>query len=505
MGMIQPFDLRAAAHKAMLENGFIPDVPAAVTAEVGRATEPSGAQEASAQDLRDLPWSSIDNDTSRDLDQLEVAEKLADGTVRVRIAIADVDVIVRQGSVTDQFAGSNSTSVYTGIETYPMLPARLSTDLTSLNPNEDRASVITEFVVAPDGGTKSHIVYLARVRNHAQLAYDNVGAWLDGTTSLPESATQAIQDQLRLQDSVAQMLRGARERSGALDIDTIEARSVVRPDQSVDIELVRKTRASQLIEDLMIAANVAMAQFLDEHGSPTIRRVVRSPDRWSRIVDLAARLGASLPGEASSAALSAFLAARRKADPDHFADLSLAIVKLIGPGEYDAHAAGQPDLGHFALATHDYTHSTAPNRRYADLITQRLLKAVLAGKPSPYSMDDLTRLAARCTDRENAARKVERQVRKVAAAVSMRGRTGEEFDAIVTGVSQSGTFVRVIKPPIEGRVMRGETGLDVGDKVRVQLISTDPDRGFIDFAARQSSSSNGSGPRSGTAGHMALR
>lgn len=497
MGMPQRFDLRAAARKAMLDNGFVPDVPAEVTAEVARTVEPSGVPTPGIVDLRQLPWSSIDNDTSRDLDQIEVAERMPDGTVRVRVAIADVDGIVRQGSATDQFAGVNATSVYTGVETFPMLPERLSTDLTSLNPNDDRASVVTEFMVAADGSIKSHDVYMARVTNHAQLAYNNVGAWLDGKASLPDSATQAIQDQLHLQDTVAQLLRAARERSGALDIDTIEAQSVVHPDQSVDIELVQKTRASQLIEDFMIAANVAMARFLDEHGSPTIRRVVRSPERWTRIVDLAGKLGTTLPPEASSQALSEFLVARRKADPDHFADLSLAIVKLIGPGEYDAHAAGQPDLGHFALATHDYTHSTAPNRRYADLITQRLLKAVLAGKPSPYSMDELGKIAARCTDREDAARKVERQVRKVAAAVSMVGHVGESFDAIVTGVNQNGTFVRVIKPPIEGRVMRGENGLDVGDKVRVQLISTDPTRGFIDFAASQAPHSNHADPQAG--------
>ncbi len=496
IGMSQRFDLRAAARKAMLDNGFVPDVPAAVTAEVARAVEPTGAPGPGILDLRELPWSSIDNDTSRDLDQLEVAERLPDGTVRVRVAIADVDGIVHQGSATDQFAGVNATSVYTGVETFPMLPEKLSTNLTSLNPNDDRLSVVTEFIVVADGSIRSHNVFLARVTNHAQLAYNNVGAWLDGKASLPESATQAIQDQLHLQDTVAQLLRDARDRSGALDIDTIEAQSVVRPDQSVDIELVQKTRASQLIEDFMIAANVAIAQFLDEHRSPTLRRVVRSPERWSRIVDLAAKLGTTLPAEANSQALSEFLVTRRKADPEHFADLSLAIVKLIGPGEYDAHAPGEPDVGHFALATHDYTHSTAPNRRYADLITQRLLKAVLAGKPSPYSMDDLDKIAARCTDREHAERKVERQVRKVAAAVSMVGRVGENFDAIVTGVNQDGTYVRVINPPIEGRVMRGETGLDVGDKVRVQLISTDPNRGFIDFAVLQAPHANHSDPRS---------
>lgn len=490
--MSQPFNLRAAAHQAMLDDGFVPDVPADVVAEVARAVEPNGAMGAGFQDLRGLSWSSIDNDSSRDLDQLEVAEKLPDGTVRVRVAIADVDGTVRQGSATDRFASANSTSVYTGIVTYPMLPDRLSTDLTSLGQDDDRASVIIEFVVAPDGSIKSHDVYMARVENHAKLAYNNAGAWLDGTASLPAAGTQAIQDQLRLQDTVAQTLRAVRASNGALDLETIEAQSVVQPDQSVDIELVRKTRASRLIEDFMITANVAMAEFLDAHNSPTIRRVVRSPERWDRIVTLAAKLGTTLPALPDSATLAAFLAKRREADPDHFADLSLAVVKLIGPGEYAAHTPGEADTGHFALATHDYTHSTAPNRRFADLVTQRLLKAVLAGKPSPYTNDELATIAAHCTEREDAGRKVERQVRKEAAAVSMAGRVGDSFDAIVTGVNPKGTYVRVIAPPIEGRVMRGEQGLDVGDKVRVQLLSTDPKHGFIDFGVQHSGGASGS-------------
>ncbi|HEY5087544.1 MAG TPA: RNB domain-containing ribonuclease, partial [Gemmatimonadaceae bacterium] len=434
----------------------------------------------------ELPWSSIDNDTSRDLDQLEVAEKLPDGTVRIRVAIADVDGTVPQGSATDAFASANSTSVYTGIVTYPMLPDRLSTDLTSLVQDSDRASVVIEFVVAADGSVSSHDVYMARVKNHAKLAYNNVGAWLDGNASLPACGTQTIQDQLHLQDTVAQALRAVRAANGALDLETIEAQSVVKPDQSVDIELVQKTRASRLIEDFMIAANVAMAEFLDAHNSPTIRRIVRSPERWARIVALAAKLGTTLPPNPDSAALSAFLVKHRQSDPDHFADLSLAVVKLIGPGEYEAHTPGEADTGHFALATHDYTHSTAPNRRFADLVTQRLLKVVLAGRAAPYTNDQLTTIAAHCTEREDAARKVERQVRKDAAAVSMSGRIGDSFDAIVTGVNPSGTYVRVIAPPIEGRLMRGEQGLDVGDKVRVQLLSTDPKRGFIDFGAQHS-------------------
>jgi VacB/RNase II family 3'-5' exoribonuclease len=479
------FDLRAAAHRAMLANGFAPDVPADVQAEVDRASDPAGVVAGNIQDLRLLPWSSIDNDASKDLDQVEVADRLGNGDARVRVAIANVDGTVARGSATDRYAAANATSVYTGVATFPMLPDRLSTQLTSLGEDVDRPAVVIEFVVASDGDTRSHAVYLARVKNQAKLAYGNVGAWLEGHGGLPPAATQVIQDQLRLQDTVATSLRVNRARRGALSLETIEAQSVVRADQSVSVELVQKTRASHLIEDFMIAANVAMAQFLDEHGSPTIRRVVRTPERWDRIVTLAAALGEKLPAQPSSEALEGFLANRHAADPEHFPDLSLSVVKLIGPGEYAMHTPGSADAGHFGLATHDYTHSTAPNRRYADLVTQRLLKAVLAGVATPYSTDELSEVARHCTEREDAARKVERQVRKEAAAVSMAPHVGEAFDAIVTGVTPKGTFVRILAPPVEGRVMRGEHGLDVGDRVRVALLATDPARGFVDFGVKR--------------------
>ena len=485
--MLGTFDIHAAARRAMITNGFQPDVPPAVTAEVSKAAEPTAAVAGTVRDLRALPWSSIDNDSSKDLDQLEVAEKLPNGDVRVRVAIADVDGTVTKGSATDQFAALNSTSVYTGVVTFPMLPDQLSTHLTSLGQNDDRPSVVIEFVVGSDGNVKSHTVFLARVKNQAKLAYGSVGAWLDGHGTLPPAATPAIQDQLRLQDTVAQALRANRARRGALSLETIEAQSVMRADQTMSVELVQKTRASHLIEDFMIAANVAMAQFLDEHNSPTIRRIVRTPERWDRIVALAATMGETLPVSPDSAALEAFLTKRHAADPDHFPDLSLSIVKLIGPGEYALHIPGAADAGHFGLATHDYTHSTAPNRRYADLVTQRLLKAVLAGQPCPYSTDELTTIAAHSTEREDAARKVERQVRKEVAAVSMAPHVGESFDAIVTGANEKGTYVRVLSPPIEGRVMRGAQGLDVGDRTRVKLVSTDPAKGFIDFAAEPNS------------------
>jgi exoribonuclease II len=481
-GRPSAFDLRGAARRAMLENGFAPDIPPTVTAEAARAHEPNGAAVRGAVDLRALPWSSIDNDTSKDLDQLEVAERLGDGNVRVRIAIADVDATVTRGSATDQFAALNATSVYTGVVTFHMLPDHLSTDLTSLGPDVDRASVVAEFIVDQDGSTRSPAVYLALVENHAKLAYPGVGAWLEGQGSPPPSATPVIQEQLQLQDKAAQLLRANRAQRGALDLETIEAESVVRPDDTVEVRLTAKTRANHLIEDFMITANVAIARFLDDRGSPSIRRVVRTPERWNRIVELATTLGETLPPQPEPAALAAFLDKRRSADPDRFPDLSLSVVKLLGPGEYVLHQPGSEDAGHFGLATHDYTHSTAPNRRYADLVTQRLLKCALAGQPAPYTTGELLQIAAHCTEREDAARKVERQVRKVAAAVSMVSRIGQSFDAIVTGASAKGTYVRVITPPVEGRVMRGEAGLDVGDRVRVKLIHTDPAHGFVDFA-----------------------
>jgi exoribonuclease-2 len=475
------FDLRAAARKALVENGFLADVPAAALAEIDAISRDPTRNEAEARDLRSLPWSSIDNDSSRDLDQVEVAERLPSGDVLIRIGIADVDGIVPRGSEIDKFAEANSTSVYTGIVTFPMLPERLSTDLTSLRQDAERHVVVIEFVVTADGTVSSHDIYMALVNNQAKLAYVSVGKWLDGQATLPPVATQVIREQLHLQDTVADALRANRAKAGALNLETIEAQSVVHADDSVSIELVAKTNASNLIEDFMISANVAMAQFLEERGSPSIRRIVRSPERWSRIVALAAKHGENLPAEPDSAALERFLCRMRDQEPDSFADLSLAVVKLIGPGEYALHVPGDPKTGHFGLATHDYTHSTAPNRRFADLVTQRLVKAVLAGKPAPYSNDDLTRIAKHCTEREDAARKVERQVRKVAAAVSMADHIGQSFHAIVTGATTKGVFVRVVHPPIEGRVVKNHDGMDVGEKVRVKLVSTDPQRGYIDF------------------------
>ncbi len=343
--------------------------------------------------------------------------------------------------------------------------------------------MVTEFVVRIDGSvdeTRMRI-YQALVKNHAKLVYENIGAWLESGGDPPENET--IQQQVLLHDEVAQRLRQRRFDFGALELETIEARTVAQGGKVIDLELQHKNRARELVEDLMIAVNGTTARYLETHGYSSIRRVVRAPKRWERIVAIAAELGTTLPVQPDRRALADFVAKRRKADPVRFADLSLSIVKLLGPGEYVLQRSTDPDIGHFGLAVDDYAHSTAPNRRYPDLITQRLLKAAIVKDESPYSDDELLAIAAHCTERENAARKVERTMRKVAAAVLLSGRIGETFDAIVTGVADKGTFARLFRPPAEGRIVKNERGLDVGDLVRVKLVDTEPTRGFIDFVA----------------------
>ncbi|HEX3868598.1 MAG TPA: RNB domain-containing ribonuclease, partial [Gemmatimonadaceae bacterium] len=441
------------------------------------ATVPAGVK-----DMRDEPWSSIDNTDSRDLDQIEIATALPNGNVRLVVAVADVDALVSKGSPLDLHASANSTSVYTGIAVFPMLPEKLSTGLTSLNENEDRVAIAIETVVNDGGDVVSYDVYRAVVRNKAQLAYDEVGAWLDGGTVPPKlSGRSDLIAQLQLQHGASQRLKAERRRNGALDLETIEATPVAQGGRIVDLTVVHKNHARDVIEDFMIASNVAIAKFLEARGRSGIRRVVREPERWSRIVELAARFGATLPAAPDSLALAHFLAERRTADPDRFPDLSLSIVKLLGPGIYALDLPGTDPGGHFGLATHDYTHATAPNRRYADLVTQRLIKSALAGDTAPYGDDELAAVAARCTEREDAENKVERRVRKIAAALLLRDRVGETFDGIVTGAGPKGTFVRTFHPPAEGMVVQDHAGFDVGDKVRVRLVAADPNRGFIDF------------------------
>jgi VacB/RNase II family 3'-5' exoribonuclease len=476
------FDLAEGARLVMLEAGFLPELPPAAQREAA-ALRPASPEGPGVRDLRSLLWSSIDNDDSRDLDQIELAERLAHDLVRVRVGIADVDALVHRASAIDDYASKNTCTVYTGARIFPMLPESLSTDHTSLGEGVDRLAIIVEMDVDRGGVITRSDVYRAAVRNHAKLAYDGVGGWLEGTGHAPAkvAASAALQEQLRLQDSAAKALKTLRHERGALDLETIEARAVVRDGTVTGIELTKKSRARAIIEDFMIAANGCMARFLDGRGAASIRRVVKAPERWQRIVTLAAECGDALPAEPSSLALSEFLDRRKQAAPDTFADLSLSVVKLMGPGEYALERPGEPHDGHFGLAVLDYSHSTAPNRRFADLVTQRLVKAALVHTRSPYSDEELAQVALHCTQKENDARKVERTTRKQAAAVFLGDRIGQEFDAIVTGATEKGTFARLLTPPAEGRVVRGEAGLDVGDHVRVRLVATEPRKGFIDF------------------------
>jgi exoribonuclease-2 len=475
--------LRAIAVAAMRERGLDPDFPPAAIAEADQLRAAPTRSDAPTRDLRSLLWCSIDNDDSRDLDQLSAAEPVHGGAVKVLVAIADVVAAVPKDSPVDRHAAVNTTSVYTPAVIFPMLPERLSTDLTSLADDQDRLSVVIEMVVGGDGGIVGSDVYAARVRNHAKLAYNSVGAWLGGDGLLPAAAASVpgMDEQLRMQDRVAQALNRRRIDNGALDFETIEVQHVFDGEILHDLQRSIPNRARKLIENLMVAANGVIARFLDGRSFPVLRRVVRSPERWERIRALAAQLGDRLPEAADARALSEFLARRKTAAPDTFPDLSLSVIRLLGSGEYVVDPPGVEPPGHFGLAVRDYTHSTAPNRRFPDLITQRLVKAALAGQASPYAIDELEQLAAHCTKQEDAANKVERQVRKSAAAMVLESRVGDQFDAIVTGASSKGTWVRVGSPPIEGKLVKGERDLDVGDHVRVRLQGVNAERGFIDF------------------------
>jgi VacB/RNase II family 3'-5' exoribonuclease len=479
-------DLRGVARRAMAERSLLPDFSPAALAEVAKLSEANAAAVAAppaVRDLRDRLWVSIDNDDSLDLDQLSVAEPLSGGAVRLLVAIADVDALVAKGSAIDAHARSNTTSVYTAAQIFPMLPEKLSTDLTSLREEVDRAALVVELTVQPDGVIGDPDVYRAAVRNRAKLAYNGVAGWLEGAAPAPARvlAVRGVDEQLRMQDRVAQLLRARRLEHGALTLETVEARAVFDDGALTDLVPERRNRAKDLIEDVMIAANGVTARFLEAKRFPSLRRVLRSPERWAKIVELAGSLGEKLPAEPSNAALEAFLEKRRQADPARFVDLSVSVVKLLGRGEYAVELPGQKPLGHFGLALRDYTHSTAPNRRFPDLITQRLLKAALSGAAPPYTTRELGALASHCTEQEDLATKVERQVRKSAAALLLSSRIGERFEAFVTGASSRGTWVRIAQPAAEGMVVRGFEGLDVGDRVSVKLVHTDFARGFIDF------------------------
>ena len=475
--------LLRVARRAMVEHGLEPDFPADALTEAAALSAAGDVDGGSTRDLRALPWCSIDNDDSRDLDQLTVADAPKGGCTTIRVAIAHVDATVARGSALDRHARANTTSVYTPPRIFPMLPERLSTDLTSLNPDVDRLAVVVEIGVGDDGVCGESTVYHALVHNHAKLAYRAVGTWLEGEGPLPPAvaAVPGLAENLEVQDAVTQRLKARRHDHGALELETVEVRAEFDGDAVGRLAAEKPNRARTLIEDFMIAANGIVARFLEAHRFPVLRRIVRSPERWQKIVALAGGFGAHLPGAPDAAALNAFLLERRAADALRFPDLSLTIIKLLGRGEYAATFPGQAVTGHFGLAVSEYTHSTAPNRRYPDLVTQRLIRAAIAQEKVPYARDELSALAAECTVKEDGAQKVERVVRKAAAACLLSSRIGQEFDGVVTGASAKGTWVRVFEPPVEGRVERGQEGLDVGDRVRVRLVHTDPERGFIDF------------------------
>jgi VacB/RNase II family 3'-5' exoribonuclease len=539
----KPLDLSAIADQAMIDSGFFPEFPAAIRKEVSLLASKSSKSfsDPSARDLRKLLWSSIDDGKTRDLDQVEYAESLPNGDVRLLIGIADVDAFVARESAIDQHAGRNCASVYAGVKTFPMLPEELSTDLTSLVEGKDRLVVVTDMTIRADGSVNFADFYRAIIRNKAKLSYEKIGAWLEGKSEAPKivKSVPGLEAQIRLQSITSERLGEFRRKLGAIDLGTIQAVPVTNEQgRVIELKVIEPNSARELIANFMIAANVEMAQYLESKGGPSLRRVVRRPKYWDRIVEIAEEFGEKLPPTPDSRALADFLARRKKADPLHFPDLSLAVVKSLGPGEYAVQAPDEESEGHFGLAVQDYTHSTAPNRRYVDLIIQRLVKAALKNQTTafkdghafaekktktvvakkvrstrhekyqapaerkggpivnnrnqpgvaklnqstPYTLDELKQIASRCTEREHAARKVERKMRKVAAALLLQDDIGQVFDAIVTGVSEKGTFARVIKPPVDGRITRGERGLRVGDKVRVRLLSTDPERGFIDFA-----------------------
>ena len=477
--------LAGIAHRVMLERGFAPDFSPAALAELEAVTHAHAVAPAvgAARDLRGLAWCSIDNDDSRDLDQLTVAEALPGGAARLLVAIADVDALVKTATALDEHARQNTTSVYTAAQIFPMLPAQLSTDLTSLNAQADRLAVVMDMVIGADGALADSSLYRATVRNQARLAYNAVGAWLEGHGPLPPAvaAVAGLEANLRLQDATAQKLKALRHAHGALSLETIESRPVFEGAELSRLEVEQPNRAKYLIEDFMIAANGVTARYLEAKGLPSVRRVLRDPERWNRIVALAAEQGQKLPPAPDAIALEGFLVWARAAHPDRFGDLSLSVIKLLGAGEYVVERPGRAVSGHFGLAVNDYAHSTAPNRRFPDLLTQRLLKAALAGTALPYSADELDTLAQHCTDREDAARKVERQVAKSAAALLLERRIGEQFDALVTGAADKGTWVRVAQPPVEGRLEGDVRGLEVGRRLRVQLAHTDVERGYIDF------------------------
>jgi len=474
--------LQKIARNTMIERGLLPDFSTQAMAELDRING-STKVEGSVRDLRNLLWCSIDNDESLDLDQLTVAIPMPDENLKILVAIANVEAIVKKDSALDEHASHNTTSVYTAAQIFPMLPEKLSTDLTSLNLESERPALIIEMTIGPDGSLKDSDVYQALVLNRAKLAYNSVAAWLEGNRSKPEAINKinGLTENIQLQDQAAKLLKTLRYAQGALDLETIEVRPVFDGEEVKALEIDKGNRAKDIIEDFMVAANGVAARFLETKKYSSIRRVVRKPKRWDRIVDLASEHKFVLPQQPDSKALDQFLLSIKTINPLGFPDLCLSVIKLLGRGEYVLELPGESSEGHFGLAVKDYAHSTAPNRRFPDLVTQRLLIAAMKGQASPYTNDELADLAKHCTEEEDAAKKVERQVGKSVAAILMESRIGEKFDAIITGAADKGTWVRLMNPPIEGKLVEGFKGMDVGQRLKVQLIHTDVEHGFIDF------------------------
>jgi exoribonuclease-2 len=477
-------DLKAIAGMAMEKYGFTPRFPEPVLEEVNALTDKVPSYEGKTTgDLRSLLWSSIDNIDSMDLDQLEYCERGQDGEIRVMVAVADVDIYVPKQSHADGYAAHNGTSIYTGIVTFPMLPDKLSKNISSLLPDQDRLAVVASYTILPDGSIRPEEVHRALVRNKAKLVYEELGEWIERTGPIPALVRDipGLRDQILLQAEAARALRKKRMDQGALDLETIEPQPVLDGDKVRDLVILKPNMARKIIEEFMVAANRTMVSFLGSAGIPMIQRVVRIPKYWDEIILTAASLGENLPPSPDVKALASFLKNQKDADPKRFPDLSLTIIKLLGPGEYIPLEPGTPPTGHFSMAITDYTHGTAPNRRYVDVINQRLIKSVLDSTQNPYTLDQLGDHALWLSDREKGSKKVERFMRKAAAAVLLQERIGDVFEAMVTGASEKGTYVRLLNPPAEGRVVRGERGMWVGQNVNVRLLKTDPYNGFIDF------------------------
>ncbi|MFZ9642581.1 MAG: RNB domain-containing ribonuclease [Candidatus Methylopumilus sp.] len=476
-------DIARIATEAMVERGLEPEFSEAAIQQLEKINTAAVADNPEIFDLVDLLWCSLDNDDSMDLDQLTSSQVLKNGLVKIFVAVADVDALVKKDSALDEHAKINTASIYTSARIFPMLPEKLSTNLTSLNQDEDRLAVVTEMVINKDGSIHQSHVYRAKVRNKAKLAYDAVSDWIEKKGPAPEalSRVKGMQEQLIIQDKTAQILRRRRHEQGCLELEIFQPKAIFDGEQVVAVQQQVQNRGRQLIEEFMIATNECTAKFLAAQGHASLRRVVRSPESWLRIVELAKKYNEQLPSQPNSKALATFLAKRHKADPLRFPDLSLVVVKLMGSGEYVVEQPNAEPIGHFGLAVQDYTHSTAPNRRYPDLITLRMIKGALQNTPPPYSNEDLKTLAEHCSQQEDAARKVERRVRKSEAALLLSSHLNQTFDAVVTGSSSSATWVRILDMPIEGLLEEGEPNLDVGRKLRVRLVSVNVEKGFIDF------------------------